>query len=92
MLKSTGIHVLVIWPDEYLALLLQREKNQSIFMKRTTITIISLIIGASFFGLLFLQGRIVDAMVKKYGIDHELADHDASMILQQLRDIHALEE
>ena len=33
-------------------------------MKRTTITIISFIIGASFFGLLFLQARIVDAMVK----------------------------
>ena len=33
-------------------------------MKRTTIAIISLIIGASFFGLLFLQARIVDAMVK----------------------------
>ena len=33
-------------------------------MKRTTITIISLIIGISFFGLLFLQGRIVEAMVK----------------------------
>lgn len=43
---------------------MQRGKNQSIFMKRTTITIISLIIGASFFGLLFLQARIVDAMVK----------------------------
>ena len=33
-------------------------------MKRTTITIISLIIGVSFFGLLFLQARIVDAMAK----------------------------
>ncbi len=33
-------------------------------MKRTTITIISLIIGISFFGLLFLQGRIIRAMVK----------------------------
>ncbi|MBQ9190738.1 MAG: HAMP domain-containing histidine kinase [Bacteroidaceae bacterium] len=33
-------------------------------MKRTTIIIISLIIGISFFGLLFLQGRIVQAMVK----------------------------
>ncbi|MBQ6432794.1 MAG: HAMP domain-containing histidine kinase [Bacteroidaceae bacterium] len=33
-------------------------------MKRTTITIISLIIGASFFGLLFLQGRIITSMVK----------------------------
>ncbi|MBP5772269.1 MAG: HAMP domain-containing histidine kinase [Bacteroidaceae bacterium] len=33
-------------------------------MKRTTIGIISLIIGISFFGLLFLQGRIVKAMVK----------------------------
>ncbi len=33
-------------------------------MKRTTITFISLIIGISFFGLLFLQGRIVAAMVK----------------------------
>ena len=33
-------------------------------MNRTTITIISLIIGASFFGLLFLQGRIITSMVK----------------------------
>ena len=33
-------------------------------MKRTTIIIISLVIGISFFGLLFLQGRIVQAMVK----------------------------
>ncbi len=33
-------------------------------MKRSTIAIISLIIGLSFFGLLFLQGRIVRAMVK----------------------------
>ena len=33
-------------------------------MKRSTIGIISLVIGISFFGLLFLQGRIVDAMVK----------------------------
>ena len=33
-------------------------------MKRSTITIISLIIGLSFFGLLFLQGRIITAMVK----------------------------
>ncbi|MBQ9286366.1 MAG: HAMP domain-containing histidine kinase [Bacteroidaceae bacterium] len=33
-------------------------------MRRTTITIISLIIGASFFGLLFLQGRIIRSMVK----------------------------
>ena len=33
-------------------------------MKRTTITIISLIIGTSFFGLLFLQGRIIRSMVK----------------------------
>ena len=33
-------------------------------MKRTTITIIGLIIGISFFGLLFLQARIVDAMVR----------------------------
>ncbi len=33
-------------------------------MKRSTITIISLIIGISFFGLLLLQGRIIDAMVK----------------------------
>lgn len=64
MLKMAGMLALIIWQDENLALLLQREKNQSIFMKRTTITIISLIIGASFFGLLFLQGRIVDAMVK----------------------------
>ena len=64
MLKMEGMLALIIWQDENLALLLQREKNQSIFMKRTTITIISLIIGASFFGLLFLQGRIVDAMVK----------------------------
>lgn len=35
---------------------------------------------------------IVNAMMKKYGIDRELADHDAGRILQQLRDIHALEE
>ncbi|MBP3829307.1 MAG: two-component sensor histidine kinase [Bacteroidaceae bacterium] len=33
-------------------------------MKRTTIGIISFIIGASFFGLLFLQGRIIESMVK----------------------------
>ncbi len=33
-------------------------------MKRTTIAIISIIIGVSFFGLLFLQGRIITAMVK----------------------------
>lgn len=33
-------------------------------MKRTTIIVISLVIGISFFGLLFLQGRIVAAMVK----------------------------
>ena len=33
-------------------------------MKRTTIAIISLIIGLSFFGLLMLQGRIITAMVK----------------------------
>lgn len=33
-------------------------------MKRTTIIIISLVIGISFFGLLLLQGRIVKAMVK----------------------------
>ena len=33
-------------------------------MKRTTILVISLIIGISFFGLLFLQGRIVKSMVK----------------------------
>ena len=35
---------------------------------------------------------IVNAMMEKYGIDRELADHDAGKILQQLRDIHALEE
>lgn len=35
---------------------------------------------------------IVNAMMEKYGIDRELADHDAGRILQQLRDIHALEE
>ncbi len=33
-------------------------------MKRTTITIIGLVIGASFFGLLFLQGRIIRSMVR----------------------------
>lgn len=33
-------------------------------MKRTTIIIISLVIGISFFGLLFLQGRIVRSMAK----------------------------
>ena len=33
-------------------------------MKRTTIWLISLVIGISFFGLLFLQGRIIEAMVK----------------------------
>ena len=33
-------------------------------MKRTTIGIISLVIGISFFGLLFLQARIVGAMVR----------------------------
>ena len=33
-------------------------------MKRSTITIISLVIGLSFFGLLFLQGRIISSMVK----------------------------
>lgn len=33
-------------------------------MKRSVLTIISLIIGISFFGLLFLQARIVDALVK----------------------------
>jgi len=33
-------------------------------MKRSTIAIISIIIGTSFFGLLFLQGRIIRAMVK----------------------------
>jgi len=33
-------------------------------MKRVTIAIISLVIGISFFGLLFLQGRIIGAMVK----------------------------
>ena len=33
-------------------------------MKRTTIWLISLVIGISFFGLLFLQGRIIGAMVK----------------------------
>ena len=38
--------------------------EHSLRMKRTTITIISLVIGLSFFGLLFLQGRIIDAMVK----------------------------
>lgn len=35
---------------------------------------------------------IVDAMVKKYGIDRDLADRDVGRILQQLRDIQALEE
>lgn len=33
-------------------------------MKRSTIFIISLIIGVSFFGLLLLQGRIIESMVK----------------------------
>ena len=33
-------------------------------MKRSTIAIISLIIGVSFFGLLLLQGRILGAMIK----------------------------
>ena len=33
-------------------------------MKRSTIWFISLVIGISFFGLLFLQGRIIEAMVK----------------------------
>lgn len=33
-------------------------------MKRSTIWLISLVIGISFFGLLFLQGRIIEAMVK----------------------------
>ncbi len=33
-------------------------------MKRTTIIVISLVIGISFFGLLLLQGRIVQSMVK----------------------------
>ena len=35
---------------------------------------------------------IVNAMMEKYGIARELADHDAGRILQQLRAIHALEE
>lgn len=33
-------------------------------MKRTTIWLISIVIGISFFGLLMLQGRIIEAMVK----------------------------
>ncbi len=33
-------------------------------MKRSTIAIVSLVIGVSFFGLLFLQGRIIAAMAK----------------------------
>ena len=33
-------------------------------MKRTTIALISLVIGISFFGLLLLQGRIITSMVK----------------------------
>ena len=33
-------------------------------MKRSTIAIISIIIGTSFFGLLLLQGRIIESMVK----------------------------
>lgn len=61
MLKMLMLYACASWPLRPYGVPLQQINIQ---MKRSTITIISLVIGISFFGLLFLQGRIISSMVK----------------------------
>lgn len=64
MLKTRILSSSLIWSKKVSRVSLQRKRIRTAIMKRTTITIIGLIIGISFFGLLFLQARIVDTLVR----------------------------